>query len=40
MTDATAAEVNDLRKANEGLKLLVAELTLENRRLKESHLES
>jgi transposase len=35
--EATSTEVKDLRRANEDLKLLVAELTLENRRLKKSH---
>jgi len=36
--EATSIEVKDLRRANEELKLLVAELTLENRRLKKSHM--
>ena len=35
--EATSTEVKDLRRANEDLKLLVAEVTLENRRLKKSH---
>ena len=36
--EATSTEVKDLRRANEDMKLLVAELTLENRRLKKSHM--
>jgi len=36
--DATSGDVRDLRRSNEDLKLLVAELTLENRRLKKSHM--
>ena len=35
--EATSPEVKDLRRSNEDLKLLVAELTLENRRLKKIH---
>ena len=37
--DATSADVKDLRRESESLKELVAELTLENRRLKKSHLD-